>query len=287
MLVQRARDTTQPLIDARGQGFTVTVPAEPLYVEGDLVRLTQVLGNLLDNASKYTGEGGAIALEVRALEADVEISVKDDGAGISPDMLPRVFDLFAQGDRTLDRAQGGLGIGLTLVRRLVQLHGGSVEARSSGLGRGSQFLVRLPRLRLPQTLPRDQAPTETAWPADVRRVLVVDDNVDSAQSTAMLLELAGHEVRVIHEGTGAVAAAAQFRPDVCVLDIGLPGMNGYDLARHLRGRQETARALLIALTGYGQPDDAARIKAAGFDYHLVKPASPEQLVALVGRQIER
>jgi two-component system, chemotaxis family, CheB/CheR fusion protein len=287
VLVDRARDIAQPLIDGRGQGFTVTVPAERLYVEGDLVRLTQVLGNLLNNASKYTGEGGAIALEVRASETGVEISVTDDGAGIAPDMLSRVLDLFAQEDRTLDRAQGGLGIGLTLVRRLVQLHGGSVEARSSGLGQGSQFLVRLPRLRLPLTLPSEQAPVEPARPADVRRVLVVDDNVDNAQSTAMLLELAGHEVRVSHDGTGALVAAAQFRPDVCLLDIGLPGMNGYDLARHLRGRQESAGARLIALTGYGQPEDASRAKAAGFDYHLAKPASPEHLLALVGRPIAR
>jgi two-component system CheB/CheR fusion protein len=244
-----------------------------------------VLGNLLNNASKYTGEGGAVALDVRASEIEVEMSVTDDGVGIAPDMLPRVFDMFAQEDKTLDRAQGGLGIGLTLVRRLVELHGGSVEARSSGLGRGSQFLVRLPRLRLPLPLAGEQAPSEPARSSDARRVLVVDDNVDSAQSTAMLLELAGHEVRVAHDGTGALAAAAQFRPDVVVMDIGLPGMSGYDVARHLRGRSETAGVLLIALTGYGQPEDAFRIKAAGFDHHLVKPASPEELAALVDREV--
>ena len=285
VLAERARDTAQPLIDARRQRFSVTVPPEPVYVEGDLVRLTQVLGNLLNNASKYTGEGGAIVLEALASETEVEISVTDDGAGIAPDMLPRVFDIFAQEDRTLDRAKGGLGIGLTLVRRLVQLHGGSVEARSAGLGRGSQFLVRLPRLRLPQPLPGEQAHAEPSRSTDARRVLVVDDNLDSAQSTAMLLELAGHEVRVAHEGTGALAAAVQFRPDVVVMDIGLPGMSGYDVARHVRGRRETAHVLLIALTGYGQPDDVFRIKSAGFDYHLVKPASPEQIAALVGGQL--
>ncbi len=249
------------------------------------MRLTQVLGNLLNNASKYTGEDGAIALAALETETEIEISVTDKGVGIALDMLTRVFDIFAQEDKTLDRAKGGLGIGLTLVRRLVQLHDGSVEARSAGLGRGSQFLVRLPRLRLPLPLPREQAHAEPCQSANMRRVLVVDDNVDSAQSTAMLLELAGHEVRVVHEGTGALTAAAQFRPDVVVMDIGLPGMSGYDVARHLRGRRETARVLLIALTGYGQPDDVFRIKAAGFDHHLVKPASPEQIAALVRGQL--
>lgn len=284
VLAGRARDTAQPAMDARRQRLTVAVPAEPLYVEGDLVRLTQVVGNLLNNASKYSGEGGTIALEIRASEAGVEISVTDDGAGIAPDMLPRVFDLFVQEDKTLDRAEGGLGIGLTLVHRLVQLHGGSVEARSEGLGRGSQFLVRLPRLFLPEQARGDPAHGGPAWPADTRRVLVVDDNVDSAQSTAMLLEIAGHEVRLAYDGSAALALAGEFRPDVIVLDIGLPGMNGYELARHLRGRQETAGALLIALTGYGNPENAARIKAAGFDHHVVKPASPEQLSALIDGQ---
>jgi CheY-like chemotaxis protein len=180
-----------------------------------------------------------------------------------------------------------LGIGLTLVRSLVELHGGSVEARSAGRGRGSQFLVRLPVLHLPQPLPRAEEPGASARPGHARRVLVVDDNLDSAQSTAMLLGLAGHEVRVAHEGTGALEAAAQFRPEVVVLDIGLPGMSGYDVARHLRGRRESAHVLLIALTGYGRPEDAVRIKAAGFDHHLVKPALPEQLKTLVDQRVSR
>jgi CheY-like chemotaxis protein len=184
-------------------------------------------------------------------------------------------------------AQGGLGIGLSLVRSLVELHGGSVEARSAGRGRGSQFLVRLPVLHLPPPLPLAEQPGAGARPGHGRRVLVVDDNVDSAQSLEMLLSLEGHEVRVAHEGNGALEAAAQFRPEVVVLDIGLPGMSGYDVARHLRGRRESAHALLIALTGYGRPEDAVRIKAAGFDHHLVKPALPEQLKTLVGQHVSR
>jgi two-component system, chemotaxis family, CheB/CheR fusion protein len=285
VLVERARDTSQPLIEARKQRLTVTLPPTGgLYVEGDLVRLTQVISNLLNNASKYSGEGGAIGLAVRASET---IRVTDDGIGIAPEMLQRVFDLFAQEDKTLDRSQGGLGIGLTLARSLVELHGGSIEARSAGRWRGSQFLVRLPVLHLPQPLPRAEEPGAGARPGSGRRVLVVDDNVDSAQSTAMLLGIAGHEVRVAHEGVGALEAAAQFRPDVVVLDIGLPGMSGYDVARHLRGRRESAHALLIALTGYGRPEDVVRAKAAGFDHHLVKPALPAQLKALVGQHVPR
>jgi two-component system, chemotaxis family, CheB/CheR fusion protein len=287
VLVERARDTSGPMIEARNQRLTVVVPPCALYVEGDLVRLTQVVSNLLNNASKYTGDGGAIQLQVHASETQVEISVTDDGIGISPEMLPRVFDLFVQEDKTLDRAQGGLGIGLTLVRSLVELHGGSVEARSAGKGRGSQFLVRLPVLHLPPSQPRVEEPGASARADHARRVLVVDDNVDSAESLAVILSLDGHEVRVAHAGEGALEMAAQFLPDVVVLDIGLPGMSGYDVARHLRGRRESARVVLIALTGYGGPENAVRVKAAGFDHHLVKPAVPAQLKALVAQHALR
>ncbi len=287
VVVEHASDISGPLIEARKQRLAIVLPPCALYVEGDLVRLTQVVSNLLNNASKYTGEGGAIELAVHGAETQVEISVTDDGIGISPEMLPRVFDLFAQEDKTLDRAQGGLGIGLTLVRSLVELHGGSVEARSAGKGRGSKFLVRLPALQLPPTTPRVEEPGASARPDHVRRVLVVDDNVDGAQSLCMLLSLDGHEVRVAHTGEAALEVAAQFLPEVIVLDIGLPGMSGYDVARHLRGRRESARVLLIALTGYGGPEITARVKAAGYDHHLVKPAVSSQLKALIAQHVVR
>ncbi|WP_354003786.1 chemotaxis protein CheB [Ramlibacter aurantiacus] len=285
VLVERARDTSAPLVEARKQRLTIVLPPGALFVEGDLVRLTQVISNLLNNASKYTGDGGAIQLEVHASETQVVISVTDDGIGISPEMLPRVFDLFVQADRTLDRAQGGLGLGLTLVRSLVELHGGSVEARSAGHGLGSRFVVRLPLLHLPPTKPPVDEPGASVQADHSRRVLVIDDNVDNAESLAVILGLDGHEVRVAYAGEGALEMAAQFLPDVVVLDIGLPGMSGYEVARHLRGRRESAQVLLIALTGYGGPEDAVRVKAAGFDHHLVKPAVPAQLKALVAQHV--
>jgi two-component system, chemotaxis family, CheB/CheR fusion protein len=284
VLVEQACESVGPAIDARRQELRVEVPAEPLFVEGDLTRLIQVIGNLLTNASKYTPERGRITLEVAASPGEIVIAVSDNGEGIAPQMLPRVFGMFIQADDTLDRAQGGLGIGLNLVERLVQLHGGSVEARSDGLGHGSEFRVRLPRLELPQhdIDPTSDERSETS--GEPLRVLVVDDNVDSAEGLAMLLNLSGnHDARIAHDGVSALSIAAEFRPDVVVLDIGLPGMDGYEVARRLRGRRETARVLLIALTGYGSPEDAQRIQAAGFDHHLVKPAPSERLLALINQ----
>ncbi len=282
VLLGRSRESGQPLIEARNQHMEVKLPDETVYVEGDLIRLNQVIGNLLNNASKYTSEGGTISVVAHATEREVEISVTDDGAGISPDMLPRVFDLFTQADATLDRSLGGLGIGLALVRRLVELHGGTVEAHSEGTGHGSRFTVRLPRLALEQRPSPAPVADDRTRAVLGRRVLLVDDDVDSAESGAMVLELAGHTVRVAHDGASALDAAALFRPEVVVLDIGLPGMSGYEVARQLRGRRETASAVLIALTGYGQPEDVSRSRSAGFDHHLVKPVDPERLAELVG-----
>jgi two-component system CheB/CheR fusion protein len=282
VLVERARDLSQPLIDGRNQRLTVSLPPEVAYVEGDLVRLTQVLGNLLNNASKYSDQGGEIGLTVTRSPTEVVISVTDHGAGISPEMLPRVFDLFAQEDKTLNRAQGGLGIGLSLVERIVRAHGGSVEAHSPGRGCGSEFIVRLPCLPQPARAPA--GPSDKAYGKQgARRILVVDDNCDGAESVAMLLEHAGHAVRTAKDGTEALTTAAEFHPDIVMLDIGLPGMNGYEVARRLRGRGETSKALLIAMTGYGQPEDLARTKAAGFDHHVIKPASLDKLIDLVNR----
>ncbi|KQP35850.1 CheR family methyltransferase [Pseudorhodoferax sp. Leaf274] len=278
--VQRAVEISQAPVDARRQTLTVHCPAE-LVVEGDLVRLTQVFANLLNNASKYTDEGGAIALTVAAVDAQVCVRVEDNGAGISAEMLPRVFDLFAQADTTLDRAKGGLGLGLTLVQQLVQLHGGSVQAHSAGLGTGSTFTVCLPLLARRAAPAADGAVPRERSSAQSRSVLVVDDNVDGADGLAQVLALDGHLVATAYDGHEAVHKAATVRPDVVVLDIGLPGMDGYQVARVLRGSAATAGATLIALTGYGQPEDLARSKAAGFDRHLVKPVDLDVLSQMV------
>lgn len=280
VLVERACDLSQPLIDGRDQHLTVTLPSGTSYVEGDLVRLTQVLGNLLNNASKYSDQGSEIGLTVTSSPTEVVFSVTDHGAGISAEMLPRVFDLFAQEDKTLNRSQGGLGIGLSLVDRLVRAHGGSVEAHSPGRGSGSEFIVRLPCLPRPERAPAEQS-DQTPGKQGARRILVVDDNIDGAESTAMLIKHAGHAVRTATDGPEALATATEFRPNVVLLDIGLPGMSGYEVARNLRGRAETSKALLIAMTGYAQPEDVARSKAAGFDHHVVKPVSLAKILKLV------
>lgn len=280
VLVDRAVEVGMPSIRARRQHLEVNVAAEPIVVEGDLVRLTQVLTNLLNNASKYSDVEGHLRIDAERSGNSAILRVTDDGAGISAEMLPRVFDLFAQADRTLDRAQGGLGLGLTLVRRLVDLHGGSVEASSDGLGRGSQFVVRLPLL--PATEARHPTSAKAADRLALgRRVLVVDDNTDAADSLAMMLRLRGHEAHTAYAGRAALALAQSLVPDVVVLDIGLPDTDGYQVARALRSNQLTARATVVALTGYGQPSDVSMASAAGFDRHLVKPVDPDEIAALI------
>jgi two-component system CheB/CheR fusion protein len=278
VVADRAIEISQPLIDSRRQTLQVAIQAG-LFVEGDLIRLTQVLANLLNNAAKYTDEGGVVHLGIEHEGDEAVISVRDDGAGLSAEMLPRVFDLFAQADTTLDRAKGGLGLGLTLVRQLVQLHKGSVDVVSPGLGKGSTFTVRLPLLQRGPRAPVAQ----TAAPAQAaaRRILVVDDNVDGAQALACLLELEGHQVVVAYDGPAALVAAETSGPDVVLLDIGLPSMDGYQVARRLRGMSATATALIVAMTGYGQPEDVAAALSAGFDRHLVKPVDPAALMELV------
>jgi PAS domain S-box-containing protein len=279
-VIARAVETSRPLIDARRHELTVTLPPESVRVEADVTRLAQVVGNLLNNAAKYTEEGGRIGLTVEAAPAQAVLRVRDSGVGIPADLLPRVFDLFTQGDRSLARSEGGLGIGLTLVRSLVEMHGGSVEARSEGPGKGSEFVVRLPALRV------SPARTETAdgpsrCQARARRVLVVDDSPDAADSLALWLKIEGHEVRTAPDGPTALEAAAAFRPEVIFLDIGLPRMDGYEVARRLRGQLGLRDATLIAVTGYGQEEDRRRAEEAGFDAHLVKPADPEALERLL------
>ena len=287
-LVRRAVETIQPVVHFRNQELTVSLPSEPVGLEGDPVRLTQVIGNLLQNATKYTPEGGHIWLTVEREGQEAVIKVRDNGVGIPRHMLAAVFDLFTQVDRSLDRSEGGLGLGLTLVQSLVKMHGGTVEARSAGPSQGSEFIVRLPALRLPdQERPGSQV-RERPQPTDSPRlrVLVVDDSADIAQSLAMSLRIDGHIVEMAHDGPAALEALRMFGPDVALLDIGLPGMDGYELARRIRGDPQSAHLRLVALTGYGQEKDLRLSQEAGFDYHLVKPVDPEQLesILVLGRR---
>src|SRR5687767_13141378 len=258
-IIAHSVETARPLIDARGQALAVSVPAAPVWLSADFARLSQVVSNLLNNASKYTGEGGRIELTANAEEGEATIVVRDNGVGIEAQLLHKVFDLFVQGERALDRGQGGLGIGLTLVKRLVELHNGRVEAASDGPGRGAIFTVMLPCIAAVE--PQRQAPQyPPPRSSEVygRRVLVVDDNVDAAESTAAFLRLEGHEVKAVHDGLQALASLKVFDPHVVVLDIGLPGLDGYAVARQLRSRGDTSHVLLIALTGYGQREEIGR-----------------------------
>jgi PAS domain S-box-containing protein len=283
-VVARAIEVASPLIEQRQHHLAVSVPAHELYVEGDALRLTQVLSNLLTNAAKYTEASGTIEIIGRRDGAEVELRVRDNGIGIAATMLPRVFELFTQERQSIERARGGLGLGLSIVRSLITMHGGSVTANSAGHGKGSEFIVRLPASS--DTLqadtpsrPRHARPTP---PGTIPlRVLLVDDNVDAAALLAATLECLGHETRVAHDGPSALAVVEGFTPDVAILDIGLPVMDGYELAGRLRARPELARARLIALTGYGQSSDRERSLAAGFDAHCVKPVQLSTLEALM------
>lgn len=279
-VLARAAEGVRPLADARRHRLTVTPAPRPVWVTADLTRLVQVVGNLLTNAAKYSDPGGRIDLTLAEEGEEAVIRVTDAGTGIPADVLPRVFDLFAQADRTLDRSEGGLGIGLTLVKGLVELHGGTVKAASDGPGRGSEFTVRLPVVRRAAE-PKPPAARVPSSRAAAKRVLVVDDNADAADSLAALLQLLGHRVRVAHSGAEALQTVGSFHPDVGVLDIGLPGMTGYELAGRLRADLAGDPLTLIALTGYGQAEDRVRARDAGFDHHLTKPADPAALCALI------
>jgi signal transduction histidine kinase/PleD family two-component response regulator len=276
-VVARAVESSRPLLDGRSHRLEVSAVPEGVWVEADPTRLEQILANLLNNAAKYTEPGGRIWLTARQDNGAVEVRVKDTGIGLAPDMLPRVFEPFVQVDQSLERAQGGLGIGLTLVRSLVEMHGGTVQAQSAGLGQGSEFVVRLPVLA--PSAAAAARPVAATEPSPVRplRVLLVDDHKDSAESLATVLRLQGQEVNLAHDGPSALAAAQAFRPEVVLLDIGLPGMDGYQVAQRLRERTDFQEIMLIALTGYGQEEDRRRSLAAGFNYHLVKPVDHELL----------
>jgi PAS domain S-box-containing protein len=288
-VVEQALESARPLIDQRRHQLFASLPAEPIWLEGDVARLEQVVVNLLNNAAKYTNEGGKIWVDLRPEGDEVALRVRDTGVGISPELLPRVFDLFTQADRTPDRSQGGLGIGLSLTQRLVELHRGKIEAHSAGLGQGSEFIVRLPVLP-PSEMGTDTTSTGTAKQAARDwRVLVVDDNVDAANMIAMTLQLFGHQTETVYSAQSALETAVECRPDFVVLDIGLPGMDGYEVARRLRQIPELKDTRLIAATGYGQDADRQRSEEAGFDYHLVKPIDPEKLqtvLEMLGRQTD-
>jgi two-component system CheB/CheR fusion protein len=278
-------------VAARAQTLEVSVvPEGPLYVEADPTRMEQVFGNLLNNASKFSSDRGRIWVTVE-LERDegritdsVVVRIRDDGPGIDPEVLPHIFDLFAQADQSLARSRGGLGVGLTIVRRVVEQHGGRVEARSAGLGRGSEFLVYLPHVPNPDLRATGEAQaSDMPVERDVvtRRILVVEDSPDGADTLALLLRVNGHEVRTAVDGPTALEAVGAFQPEVILLDIGLPGMSGYEVAARLRQLPGMASALLIALTGYGQQRDRDRSREAGFDQHLTKPVDHQALLRLL------
>jgi PAS domain S-box-containing protein len=282
-VVQHAVEAVAPLCDDLDQTLTVDLPTDPAFVDGDPARLAQVLGNLLSNASKFTPRGGRLSIAVNpqsSSPAHVVIRVCDTGIGIAPEQFARIFDLFMQIDTSLERVGGGLGIGLTLVRTLVGMHGGTVEVRSEGVGRGSEFFVRLPRLD-PLYAPAKPHFGDVTTAHAPRRVLVVDDNRDSADSLCALLRLGGHEAVAAYDGLEAVDAAAAFRPEVILLDIGLPKLNGFEVARRIRQREGDACPVLVALTGWGQDSDRKASREAGFDAHLVKPVDDATLARLL------
>ncbi len=283
-MVERTVEATTPSISSRHQTLDVVLPKEAVAINGDAVRLAQVLSNLVNNASKFSGPNTTISLNATMEGGQIKISVKDQGAGIDPAFLPHIFDLFAQADQSLDRSQGGLGIGLTLVKHLVEQHGGSVVARSEGAGKGAELCIYLPaEIAAQGSLPgAPDRPNSTPPPAKARaRVLVVDDLVASAETLMALLEMEGYEVQLAHEGVTALKIAEAFKPDVVLLDIGLPGMNGFEVAIRMRNLPGSRDALLIALTGYGEAESRSRSEQAGFDFHMVKPADVNLLLTML------
>ncbi len=279
--VRSAVEASRPLIDAAKHQLALSLPIEPLTIEGDFVRLTQVVANLLNNAAKYTDPGGQIWLSVKQDQGEVVISVRDSGSGIAPEHLPHVFELFMQVDHRAARTQGGLGIGLTLVKSLIELHGGKLNATSLGLGQGSEFQVRLPLLHPSRIDRRDIAQALPQAPLTAKRILVVDDNKDAASSLGLLLKVMGATVKVVNNGPDALEAIAKAPPSIVLLDIGMPGMDGYEVARRIREQNLGRDITLIALTGWGQESDRQRTHEAGFDYHLTKPAEIDALQTLL------
>jgi CheY-like chemotaxis protein len=283
-IVSHPVEAVRSALAERGHELVVEPPADPVFLEADPTRLVQVLDNLLTNAIKYTEPGGRIVLSAGREGVEAVIRVADTGIGIPPEMLPRVFEMFAQVDGRSTRTQGGLGIGLGLVKGLVEIHGGTITATSGGPGAGSEFVVRLPAIVAlpPGAADGRRVERDAGMELPCRRILVVDDNVDAANSLAKVLRrIYKQDVRAAHGGPEALAIAGEFRPEVVLLDIGMPGMDGYEVARRLRSSPNTSTSLLVALTGWGQDSDRQRAKEAGFDHHLVKPVDPEAIRALL------
>jgi PAS domain S-box-containing protein len=281
-VVNTTLEAVKPLLEYRGQSILVTRTDEPLFVDADQVRLCQVLSNLLANAIKYSGECARIELKLLATPREIQLTVRDEGLGIDPQLLPHIFDLYLQGDDSVDRTHEGLGIGLTVVKHLVEMHGGAVEVHSEGLGKGSEFRVRLPRVAAPPAAAGDLGGGDSR-PALRRRVLIVEDNRDAAESLRELLRLDQHEVEVVHDGASALAKLDEFRADVVLLDIGLPRMDGFMVAHAIRARfaQQPMRPRLVALTGHGREADRHAALRSGFDGHVTKPVEPARLLRLV------
>ncbi|MGH8313794.1 MAG: ATP-binding protein [Steroidobacterales bacterium] len=288
-VVNAALETSRPVLAASGQSFSVAMPDVPIYVEADATRLAQVISNLLHNAAKYTDPTGRIWLTIAQGGHDAVITVRDTGIGIGPDMLPRIFDMFTQADRSIDRSHGGLGVGLTVARRLVELHDGSIDAASDGSGKGSTFTVRVPVSAAgePRVAADSLRPPDVAGATRPLRVLIADDNRDAAGSLAILLRMVGHDVRIAYDGVEAVALADESRPDAIVLDIGMPKMSGYDAARKIRAESWGRDIRIFALSGWGQDADKHRSRESGIDHHLVKPLEPASLLQLLATACRR
>jgi two-component system CheB/CheR fusion protein len=288
-VADQAVEMAAPAVEGRKHELTVALPRKPLKVEGDPTRLTQVVFNLLNNAAKYTEPGGRIWLTVERVGEQAVVRVRDNGSGMPAGLVPRVFDLFTQGERSLDRSQGGLGLGLTLVKRLAEMHGGGVAARSDGPGKGSEFTVRLPALPAQEAKPEPaRVPGPPRAAVQVGRALVVDDNFDVAESMTWLLEGLAREIKVVHSGAAAVEAAGEFKPDVILCDIGMAGMDGYETCRRLRQIPGIEKVMIAAVSGYGAEEDRRRSQEAGFDRHLVKPVGRAALEELVkGAEAEK
>lgn len=280
-ILSSAVETSKPLITAADHQLAITIPQEYIPLHGDAVRLSQIFANLLNNAAKYTDRRGQIWLSARREGNEVVVSVRDNGIGISAPMLPKVFEMFMQADRSTNRSQGGLGIGLTLVKRLTEMHAGTISVQSEGPGQGTEVIVRLPVAALQPDRTKQPSVSQKPTSLPQRRVLVVDDNEDSAASMGMLLNFLGTDVQVAHDGPTALAIIESYRPDVVLLDIGMPGMDGFEVARQVRQRVDFNNIMLIALTGWGQTEDRNRTRAAGFDHHLVKPANITALQSLL------
>lgn len=281
MVVRQAVERSRPLIQSSGRELAIRVPPFPVFVNADVTRPMQVVSNLLNNAARYTDQGGRITLAVEPHGSDAVVSVRDTGVGIAAHMIHEVFEMFTPADRSLERSQGGLGTGLSLVKVLAEMHGGSVEARSEGHGQGSELEVRLPVVMSLAGVGHGDDANEGDSPTARRRILVVDDNRDAASSLAMMLTMMGNETQTAHDGLEALEVAVAFRPDVILLDIGMPRLNGYDAARRIRQEAWGKNVVLVALTGWGQEEDRRRSEEAGFDNHMIKPVVPAVLEKLL------